>query len=152
MVYRINKKWIRIIIILLTGWIAGIMLAPVLASSHIFWQNRLGKLIYYIYQPACHQFPERSFFINNFPFTVCVRCFAIYLCGLAVAIYYLFQNSITMLKLTTYGIITVLPVIDFLLEKLNIYHNIIILRFFTGILLGFVLFHLLIVGISDIQK
>ena len=152
MVYLINKKWLLVMVILLSTWLLGIILAPVLASSTIFWQNQIAKIIYFIYQPVCHQFPERSFLINKFPFAVCVRCFAVYLSGLLLAIYYLFKESITMLKLSTYGILSIFPVIDFILEKFNMYHNLMILRFITGMLLGYVLFHMLIAGISDVRE
>jgi uncharacterized membrane protein len=152
MIYTVNKKLVLILIIFLSLWIGGIILAPVFAASPVYWQKRIARLLYFLYQPVCHQFPERSFYINSFPFTVCVRCFAVYLCGLFLAIFYVFKNQIKMFKLSCYAIMAIFPLIDFVLEKLNIYHNLIILRFITGGILGFILFHLLIVGISELKK
>ena len=152
MLYRINKKVLLILAVILILWLGGIIIAPVFASSGIYWQRRIARLLYFLYQPVCHQFPNRSFFIHSYPFTVCVRCFAVYLCGLVLAVYYLFRHSIKMLKLSSYAIIAIFPLLDFILEKLNLYHNLIFLRFITGGMLGFILFHLLIVGISEVKK
>jgi uncharacterized membrane protein len=152
MVYILNKKLILILILILSLWLGGIIIAPVFAASGIYWQKYIARLLYFLYQPVCHQFPQRSFYINSFPFTVCVRCFAVYLCGLFLAIYYMFRNSIKMLKLSSYTIIAVFPLLDFILEKLNMYHNLIFIRFFTGGMLGFIIFHMLIVGISELKK
>jgi uncharacterized membrane protein len=151
-IYIINKKLILILILILSFWLGGIVIAPVLAASAIYWQKHIARILYFLYQPVCHQFPQRSFYINSFPFTVCVRCFAVYLCGLVLAVYYLFRHSIKMLKLSSYVIIAIFPLLDFILEKLNLYHNLIFLRFITGGMLGFILFHFLIIGISEVRK
>ena len=151
MTYRIKKKWMLLLVFILLSWTAGIVTAPLIAPSPVYWQSRIAKILYFIYQPTCHQFPERSFSIKGFPFTVCVRCFAVYMTGLLLAVFYTFQESIRMFKLSVYFILTIFPLTDFLLEKINLYHNLNLPRFFTGAILGFILFHLLIVGISEVE-
>jgi hypothetical protein len=53
-----------------------------------------------------------------------------------------------MWKLSKYSLLVAPAVLDFVLEKFHIYTNLIGLRFITGLLLGFAIFHLLLVSLS----
>jgi uncharacterized membrane protein len=40
--------------------------------------TRLGRLVFLLYTPLCHQLPERSFFISRYQVCYCHRCTALY--------------------------------------------------------------------------
>jgi len=105
-------------------------------------------LCIFFYQPVCHQLADRSFFLDGFTMTVCVRCFCFYLGGLLIASIYLFKDNIQMWKLSSYGLLIIPAVLDFLLEKFDLYSNITGLRLLTGLLLGLAIFHLLLVSLT----
>jgi uncharacterized membrane protein len=60
------------------GFLAGLGLvvaAPWLAHRGSW----LGPLLYSLFDPVCHQLPERSFHLWHEPFAVCHRCTGLYL-------------------------------------------------------------------------
>lgn len=59
-IYTLAKHWLVVFNLLLGIYIALPILAPVLVVSGA---PQIGSLIYLIYRPACHQLPERSFFL-----------------------------------------------------------------------------------------
>jgi uncharacterized membrane protein len=59
-VYDLAKHWLAIFNLLVGIYILLPVLAPVLVSRGA---SSLGCAIYYVYRPACHQLPERSFFL-----------------------------------------------------------------------------------------
>lgn len=143
-----HRKVALIIIFGLGAWIAGIIITPLLAASQgILWQ-KMASFMYFFYQPVCHQLADRSFFLDGFTMTVCVRCFCFYLGGLLLSGIYLFKNNIQMWKLSNYGLLITPAVLDFLLEKFYLYSNITGLRLLTGLLLGLAIFHLLLVSLT----
>ena len=61
-VYRLAKHWLALLSIA-WGLYAGLpLLAPVLMNAG--WTTP-AKIIYTVYRPACHQRPERSFFLGG---------------------------------------------------------------------------------------
>jgi uncharacterized membrane protein len=106
-----------------------------------------------IYKLVCHQIPDRSFHVESHSLFLCVRCTAFYLGGALLTFIYLFKKTIKMFPLLFYALLIIPAFFDFLFEKIGMYHDIIILRFFTGALLGLAFFHLLIVsaGIREDQ-
>jgi uncharacterized membrane protein len=70
-----------------TLWCAGILAAP-LCTTMGGTPARPGNLIYQFYQPICHQLPERSYFLFDFPIGVCSRCTAIYFAFLVGTLLY----------------------------------------------------------------
>ena len=143
-----HRKVALLIIFGLGAWIAGIIITPLLAASEgILWQ-KMASFMYFFYQPVCHQLADRSFFLDGFTMTVCARCFCFYLGGLLVASIYLFRDKIQMWKISIYSLLITPAVLDFILEKLNLYSNLTGLRLLTGLLLGLAIFHLLLVSLT----
>lgn len=145
-----HRKVTLIIIFGLGIWLTGIIITPLLAAREgILWQ-KIAAFMYFFYQPVCHQLADRSFFLDGFTMTVCVRCFCFYLGGLLITSISLFRDKVKMWKLLTYGIFTAPAILDFVLEKFDLYSNITGLRFITGIMLGLAIFHLLLVSLTTV--
>jgi uncharacterized membrane protein len=143
-----QKKILLIIAFGLSIWISGIIVTPLFAASEgIFWQ-KTATFMYFFYKPVCHQITDRSFLIDGFTMTVCVRCFAFYLGGFIVTIFYIFKERIEMWRTSMYVLLAFPVFLDFSVEKLKFYSNITELRFFTGLLFGVMLFHLLLLSLS----
>ncbi len=138
-----NRKILSLISLGLFLWLAGIVFAPVLASSEIKPLQYLSSFFYFLYQPVCHQMADRSILIDHIPMAVCIRCFAVYLGGLFLSIFYLSYKKITMWSFSTYLILLIPVLFDFLLEKFNLYSDLSLVRFGSGLLLGIVIFQLL---------
>lgn len=69
------SKRIQLVILLLVSlWSAGILLAPILSAAG----SPIGSAFYSIYAPVCHQLDHRSFHLEGEKLAVCVRCSAIY--------------------------------------------------------------------------
>jgi len=60
LVYSIARHWLLIFNLAVALYLAVPVAAPVLMHSG---HTRAGRLIYLIYQPMCHQLPERSYFL-----------------------------------------------------------------------------------------
>jgi len=60
LIYRLSRHWL-----LVFNAVIGIyVLLPVLAPAlMVGGAPQIGRLIYVVYRPACHQLPERSFFL-----------------------------------------------------------------------------------------
>ncbi|HEU4479653.1 MAG TPA: DUF2085 domain-containing protein, partial [Pyrinomonadaceae bacterium] len=95
--------------------------------------------LYQAFSYACHQQPERSFFIAGLPFAVCARCTGLYIGFALAAVLY---PLLTWLRRTNpperkWLFLAVGPLaIDFGLGLLGIWHNTHTSRFLTGALLG----------------
>jgi uncharacterized membrane protein len=59
-IYALSKHWLTIFNLLIGLYVLLPILAPVLMTSGA---STLGRAIYLVYRPACHQLPERSFFL-----------------------------------------------------------------------------------------
>jgi len=143
-IYQIQKKWTIIALLGICIWLAGILLAPLLADIH----TTTSAGLYFLYQPACHQISDRSFLIQGHPLAVCIRCTAFYFAGLGVIIFYLFNNKITQWPSRVYIILALPAVLDFILEKTGLYYHNEVIRTMTGFLLGVVFFQILVIAIS----
>ena len=143
-IYQIQKKWTAIALFGLCLWLSGIFLAPLLSEIH----EATSAGIYFLYQPACHQIPERSFILQGNPLAVCIRCSAFYFAGLVVMIFYLFKKHINQWPIRIYAILALPALLDFILEKTGLYYNNEVIRTVTGFLLGVVFFQILVIGIS----
>jgi uncharacterized membrane protein len=60
--------------------LAGLLfpLAPAVWSRFGLWPDFLPACIRFGFSNACHQIPERSFFLFGEPFAVCARCYGVY--------------------------------------------------------------------------
>ena len=129
-------------------WLAGIIFTPVLAAVGHPFSHKLAAFAYFFYQPVCHQIPGRSFWVGDFTMAVCIRCFFFYFGGFCTLLFFMFRKKISWWKMSTYFLLMVPAVLDFLLEKLALYTNFNGLRFFTGLIFGIALFHLLILSVA----
>jgi uncharacterized membrane protein len=59
-IYRLAGRWLAVFNVLIALYILPPVLAPILMANG---SPQVGKLIYAVYRPACHQLPERSFFL-----------------------------------------------------------------------------------------
>lgn len=125
-------------------WVTGIILAPVLNLV----DPAVSEFLYYFYSPVCHQFPQRSFFLAGYPLAVCVRCLSFYSAGLLLISYYMLRNRTGWWNSVVYVVLITPSIFDFIAEKIGLYSNLDIIRFFTGALLGLACFHMIIIGIS----
>ena len=60
LVYGIARHWLLIFNLAVALYLAVPVAAPLLMHSG---HTRAGRLVYLIYQPMCHQLPERSYFL-----------------------------------------------------------------------------------------
>ena len=59
-IYRLAKHWLAAFNLLAGAYVLLPVLAPMLM---VYGAPQIGRLIYLVYRPACHQLPERSFFL-----------------------------------------------------------------------------------------
>jgi uncharacterized membrane protein len=59
-IYALSKHWLVVFNLLVGVYVLLPILAPALMASG---SPTLGRVIYAVYRPACHQLPERSFFL-----------------------------------------------------------------------------------------
>lgn len=71
------EKALNILIVSVSLWCAGIILAPIMTWVYPSAET-LTNVLYQFYGVVCHQFDSRSFHIHHQPFAVCIRCTAIY--------------------------------------------------------------------------
>ena len=117
--------------------IVGLIIAAPFAhaSQHGF----LAGTLYQAFSYACHQQPERSFFVAGHPFAVCARCTGLYTGFALVAVLYPLLTSLrrTHPPERKWLFLAVGPLaIDFGLGLLGIWQNTHTSRFLTGALLG----------------
>jgi uncharacterized membrane protein len=61
-IYHLARHWLAVFNVLTGIYVLLPILAPVLMASGA---PQWGRLIYLVYRPACHQLPERSFFLGG---------------------------------------------------------------------------------------
>jgi uncharacterized membrane protein len=59
-IYRLARHWLAVFNVLTGLYVLLPVLAPVLMAAGA---PQVGRLIYFAYRPACHQLPERTFFL-----------------------------------------------------------------------------------------
>lgn len=148
---KVNNKVMSYISLGLFLWLVGVILAPALASSEVKPASILSSFLFFLYQPVCHQLADRSFLIDHAPMAVCVRCFAVYLAGWLLSLFYLYSKKITFWPLHRYLILLAPVLLDFIFEKMQLYSNLELIRFGTGLFLGIVIFQLLFLSTASFQ-
>lgn len=93
-------------------WCAGLVLAPActVAGGELV---PVGKALFGLYQPICHQIPERSIPILGSVMGVCARCSAIYFAFLAGVLLYPFFRRLRLLTAPSRALLAIaaLPMI-----------------------------------------
>ena len=59
-IYRLTKRWLAAFNLLTSFYVLLPILAPVFMASGA---SNVARVIYLVYRPACHQLPERSFYL-----------------------------------------------------------------------------------------
>ena len=59
-IYHLARHWLASFNVLIGFYVLLPLLAPMLMAGGM---PQIGRLIYTVYRPACHQLPERSFFL-----------------------------------------------------------------------------------------
>jgi uncharacterized membrane protein len=149
MEYPVNPKSIYGILLFLFIWLLLIFAAPVLYSIPDPVFKNISVMIYTFFKPTCHQLPSRSLQVCGHALAVCVRCLAFYSAGLVISIVYLFIRRIRLYSLFCYALLILPLLIDFILEKVTLYHNNPALRFGTGGMAGAALFQLVLLAMSE---
>ena len=97
--------------------------------------NEAYELVFNLAGHFCHQMPERSFFIGEAQFLLCIRCTALLVGGLASVVYLLARLPLPSIRLC---ILMVLPLmLDLGLTTFGFTEGTNIQRAVTGISLGF---------------
>lgn len=131
--------------------VALIFVAPLAAAAG---HAGLAGAIYRAFALACHQLPDRSYFIDDHKLAVCSRCTGLY-AGFAVTL--LVYPLVRSLRTTTtprllFLVLAAIPLgIDFGLTFFGIWENTHTTRLLTGALLGCVTVFYVMPGISDLS-
>ncbi len=150
--YFQNKNKLVLISTLLLIWIELIIMAPLLASSPKPYLNKIGEWIYFFYQPTCHQIAERSFLLNGIPMAVCIRCFSFYIGGLIIIILYFLKKTVSEINLKWIIFLSIPVLLDFIMEKLSFYENVVAVRFMTGLFLGGCVSYLVLFSLAQVTR
>jgi len=131
--FYLKLIFVGLLILNLLNW-----LAPILAGSSNRGLQWMAAGIYFLLDPACHQQPDRSFFINGLPMALCVRCTFIYL-GMLIGLLLLMIKK--QFRLPEFIFI---PFLIFLLlevgtESVGVYSNYKLLRSISGLISGILL-------------
>lgn len=121
----------------LTLALVGVVVAaPVLRAEG--WVAA-SQVVYVGFQAVCHQMPERSFHVGEFPLAVCARCTGLYAGGAAGVLLYPLARSLKRTDAPARGwlFVAALPTsVDFLLGVTGLWANTHLSRFSTALLLG----------------
>jgi uncharacterized membrane protein len=124
------------VVFLIAFWIFLIVAAPIAEANNL---TAVSTSIYKICSYICHQIPARSFFVENYPFAICSRCFGIY-CGLLCGfISYPLLRSIEEAESFPrfWLFLAMIPMaVDWSLGYFEIWENTHFSRFATGLILG----------------
>ena len=114
----------------------------------------LALLVYQFFHAACHQMPERSFYVAGYPLAVCARCFGLYVGGLVGVTAYPLARTLTRRDMPerVWLILAALPTtIDFALGFFGVWDNTHLSRFLTASLLGVVSAFYIVPGFVDLS-
>ncbi|MEO8434594.1 MAG: DUF2085 domain-containing protein [Pyrinomonadaceae bacterium] len=143
--------WMGIVAIAL-GLVGLIVSAPLARSAN---HQGFAFTIYRAFSYACHQLPERSFYLSGYQLAVCARCTGLYLgFGAAALIYPLVRPlSRTDTPARRWLLLAALPLaIDVGLDLIGLWKNTHLSRLFTGLLLGSVAAFYVIPGLIDLLR
>lgn len=116
------------------------MIVVVLSLGSGLYPRLGGMWQYSLFGEVCHQNPDRSFFIGDYPMAVCSRCFGFYSSFAAAWVVVPVMGTFIQKSAAFYGklLAIVLGIIaaDIVLNSLSFWINTNLSRFFTGLLLG----------------
>jgi uncharacterized membrane protein len=131
--------------------VALIVLAPLArAGGHPL----LSQVCYQVFHAACHQMPERSFYLAGYPLAVCARCFGLYVGGLLGVAAYPLARPVARRDSPerVWLILAVLPTtVDFALGFFGIWENTHWSRFLTALVAGAAAAFYIVPGLVDLS-
>jgi uncharacterized membrane protein len=137
----------------LTLLFVGLIVVAPVALAHGY--NSSAFLLYEMFSHACHQIPERSFYIDGHPFAVCARCTGIYFGFAAGVLFYPLARSLRRGNASPrrkWLLIALAPtLLDFTLGIFHLWENTHLSRFLTGALLGTVTAFYIVPGLMDLS-
>lgn len=116
--------------------LGAVVLAPVLRAEG--WVAA-AQFIYLCFDAACHQMPERSFYVGEFPLAVCARCTGLYAGGAAGLLLYPLARGLARRDAPARGwlLAAALPTtVDLLLGVTGLWANTHLSRFLTALPAG----------------
>lgn len=143
--------WMGILAIALG--LAGLIIGAPLAQSANY--QGVAFTIYHAFSYACHQLPERSFYLAGYPYAVCARCTGLYVGFAAAALVYPLVRPLsrTDTPARRWLLLSAMPLaIDVGLDLLGIWKNTHVSRLVTGLLLGAVAAFYVIPGLIDLLR
>lgn len=144
---QIIKKIVTILFIIYSlFFVIGSTLSPIFAHLKLY---EYSSILTGLYMNACHQQPDRSFWLFGYPVALCCRCYGFYLGVVLSALISLLNKFRLNIKIF---------VLLFALITLDIIFNVIlkvstgnIIRFIVGIMIG-ILFMSVINYLFDYKK
>lgn len=116
--------------------LGAVVLAPVLRDAG--WAAA-AQVVYLGFHAVCHQIPERSFYVGEFPLAVCARCTGLYAGAAAGVLLYPLARPLTRTDAPARGwlLAAALPTtIDLLLGVTGLWANTHLSRLLTALLAG----------------
>lgn len=145
------KTSARILLIGIWGIICGMILAAPFLMKNAF--PAAATALYFPFSFFCHQIPDRSFMLNQFPLAVCHRCLGIYLGLFLGALWSSGWIYDSVKRRCSSVLIAVLPMgIDFSLDFLGFWNSAPALRFATGLIFGYLISPLLVRGFTELLQ
>ncbi len=127
-----------------------IVLAPIMLAGG--WTGA-ARVVYLSFHALCHQIPERSFYVGNFPLAVCTRCTGLYTGAAAGVLLYPLARKLTRTDAPARAwlLIAALPTaIDFTLGITGLWENTHWSRFLTALVLGAATAFYIVPGLVDL--
>jgi uncharacterized membrane protein len=147
---RVNmKNGFKITHILPILCVLCIFVAPLLASGSGRIQHAISDAIYQIYQPVCHQLPQRSWQLGGYPLAVCIRCTVFYFSGLLIVIFYYLKRTITFFPIRNYILFTLPTFFDIIAEMTGLSGSHNSIRVISAVFLAFAFFHCLLRSLAS---
>ncbi len=133
MMRNVIKKIVIIFFLLYSlFFVIGSTLSPVFAHFKLYEQS---SLITSLYVHACHQQPDRSFWLFGYPIALCCRCYGFYIGVVVSSIIALFNKL--KLSFKVFSLLLFLIIIDITLNFIVHINTGNIVRFTVGIIMGF---------------
>jgi len=139
-IYRVAARWVGLVNLLVLGWLASIIGAPLLRAGG---QEGIASVIYAINRPFCHQRADRSFRLLGEKMACCERCFAIYVGILLFGVFFLITRSLRPLPWPGFVVLSLPILIDALSQGPGWRESTPFLRVTTGLIFAIALSWLL---------
>ncbi len=89
MIIRFKKLFFILLFLYSSFFVFGSTLAPFMAHIEKY---DLSAHLTFLYIYSCHQQPDRSFWIFNYPIAICARCYGVYMATMIGSIFACFEK------------------------------------------------------------